>query len=98
MDVPIDDRDLLDLGVFPLRVTSRYRHVIKKTKAHRSFFCRVVTGWTHRHESILDFTPHDQIDSLARRSSCMLRRVERTHRDDRVRVEITCAFTYDAFD
>src|SRR5687768_17906024 len=88
MDVPIDDRDLLDLRIFPLRVTRGDGDVVEKAKPHRPFFRRMVSWRTHRHESILYLAAHDQIDGLARRACSAFRRVERTHRDDGVGVEI----------
>ena len=98
MHVPVEDRDALDLRIVLLCVTRRHRNVIEQTKTHRSFFSRVMTRRTHGNESVLYLATHNQINSLARSSRRVSRCVERTHRDDRVRVEITGAFAYDTFD
>src|SRR5690349_18286066 len=76
MNVPIDDRDLLDLRVLLLRVTRRNRDVVEKTKPHRAFFSRMMSGGTYRYERVLHFARHDQIDRLARRARRTLGRVE----------------------
>src|SRR5262249_53562007 len=92
MHVPIDDRDLIDLGILLLRVTRGDGDVIEKTKAHRALFGRVITRRTHRHKPVLHVPGHDQIDRLTRRAGCAFGGIERAHRDDRVAVEITDAF------
>ena len=98
MNVPIDDGDAFELGILLLCVTCRNRDVIEQTKSHRAFFRRVMSGWTNRDERVLDLAAHDQIDCLARRARRVLRRVERTHRDCRVSVQVTGAFTDDTLD
>src|SRR5262245_46431133 len=97
MNVPIDDRDAIDLRIVLLRVPRGDRDVIEQTEAHRSFARRVMTGRTYRNEGVLRFAFHDQIDRLARRPRTMFGRIERTHRNDRVGIEIANTFTHYTF-
>src|ERR1051325_9092042 len=76
MNVPIDDRDSLDLRIVLLRVTCSNGDVIEQAETHRAFFGRMMSRWTYRHERVADLALHDQIDRLARRARRVSRGIE----------------------
>src|SRR5688500_19757349 len=90
MNVPIDDCDLLDLRILPLRVTGGHCHVVEKAEPHRSFFRRVMSRWPHGNESVRHLAAHYQIDGLTRRSGCPLCSVERRSEEHTSELQSPC--------
>src|SRR5690349_2340284 len=97
MNVPVDDGNAIDLRIVLLRVTCRDGDVIEQTEAHRAFRRRMMARRPHRNERVMHFALHDQIDRLTRRAGRVPGRVQRTHGDDGVSVEITATLTDNFF-
>ena len=94
MHVPIKNRHPLNFLVSLLRIARSDSYVIEETKAHRSIRRGVMSGRTHRHESVLRRAFHHCIDRLARRARSTQCGLERIARNQGVVIKVAFAFAY----
>src|SRR5687768_12971847 len=69
MNIPVDDRDTLDLFVFVLSVTGRHGDVVEQAESHRVLGRRVMSRRTSRDKRVVRLTLHHRVDR-GYRSAC----------------------------
>src|SRR5260370_42558589 len=98
MNIPVDDSYLFNLRIVVLCIAGGDSDVVKETKPHGPFRCRVVAGWTHGNKGVVGLPRHHQIDCLAWRASGISGSVERVHGNGGIGIQISGSFPHDTFD